>query len=171
MGCPLRARRFHELVASCWGEDGEPDLAGAVVVIETDRGAVGKGAGCGRVPRVRGQSQAGRPAQGDDRGVGEGGRLLRCCRPGGHGPNPPTLILRSSTPPAGGGELAADVLPAPVVPFAQRIRDNLIARISEAEREGWPGEIEELKISLAGAGDKLAQIDRRPAPATRVRPT
>jgi hypothetical protein len=41
------------------------------------------------------------------------------------------------------------------------IRHNLTARISEAEREGWPGEIEGLKISLAGASDKLAQIDRR----------
>jgi hypothetical protein len=41
------------------------------------------------------------------------------------------------------------------------IRDNLTARIAEAEREGWPGEIEGLKISLAGANDKLAQIDRR----------
>ncbi len=41
------------------------------------------------------------------------------------------------------------------------IRDNLAARIAEAEREGWLGEIEGLKISLAGASDKLAQIDRR----------
>jgi integrase len=40
------------------------------------------------------------------------------------------------------------------------IRDNLIARIGEAHREGWLGEIEGLKISLAGATDKLAQIDR-----------
>jgi len=47
------------------------------------------------------------------------------------------------------------------------IRDNLIARIAEAEREGWLGEVEGLKISLAGANDKLAQIDRRSqAPAT-----
>jgi len=30
--------RFHELVASCWGEDGEPDPAQVVVVIETGRG-------------------------------------------------------------------------------------------------------------------------------------
>ena len=30
--------RFHELVASCRGEDGEPDPAQVVVVIETDRG-------------------------------------------------------------------------------------------------------------------------------------
>jgi len=40
------------------------------------------------------------------------------------------------------------------------IRDNLIARIAEAEREGWLGEIEGLKISLAGTDDKLV-IDRR----------
>ena len=45
------------------------------------------------------------------------------------------------------------------------IRDNLTARIAEAEREGWLGEVEGLQISLAGAEDKLAQIDRRP-PAT-----
>jgi hypothetical protein len=43
------------------------------------------------------------------------------------------------------------------------IRDNLTARIAEAEREGWTGEAEGLKISLAGADDKLAQIDRRAA--------
>ncbi len=47
-------------------------------------------------------------------------------------------------------------------------RDNLIARIAEAEREGWLGEIEGLKISLAGAGDKLAQIDRRTRPGRPV---
>lgn len=41
------------------------------------------------------------------------------------------------------------------------IRDNLAARIAEAEREGWLGEMEGLKISLAGADDKLAQINRR----------
>jgi hypothetical protein len=41
------------------------------------------------------------------------------------------------------------------------IRDNLIARIAEAEREGWLGEVEGLQISLTGANDKLAQIDRR----------
>ena len=41
------------------------------------------------------------------------------------------------------------------------IRDNLTARIAEADREGWLGEAEGLKISLAGAQDKLAQIDRR----------
>jgi len=39
------------------------------------------------------------------------------------------------------------------------IRDNLHARIAEAEREGWLGEIEGLKVSLAGTEDKLTQID------------
>ena len=48
------------------------------------------------------------------------------------------------------------------------IRGNLADRIAEAEREGWPGEIEGLKISLAGADDKLAQIDRRSQSAAAV---
>ena len=41
----------------------------------------------------------------------------------------------------------------------EEIRANLHDRIAEAEREGWPGEIEGLKVSLAGTQDKLAQID------------
>jgi hypothetical protein len=48
------------------------------------------------------------------------------------------------------------------------IRDNLTARITEAEREGWLGEIEGLQVSLAGAEDKLAQIDRRARRAITV---
>ena len=52
-------------------------------------------------------------------------------------------------------------------PRIAEIRDNLLARIAEAEREGWPGEIEGLKVSLAGAEDKLAQIDRRTGRAAR----
>lgn len=40
------------------------------------------------------------------------------------------------------------------------IRDNLRARIAEAQREGWLGEVEGLEVSLAGSQDKLAQIDR-----------
>jgi hypothetical protein len=43
----------------------------------------------------------------------------------------------------------------------EEILDNLLARIAEAEREGWLGEIEGLRISLAGAEDKLARIDQR----------
>ena len=48
------------------------------------------------------------------------------------------------------------------------IRDNLNARIAEAEREGWLGETEGLKISLAGAEDKLTQISRRTSRATNL---
>ena len=50
----------------------------------------------------------------------------------------------------------------------QAIRDNLIARIAEAEHKGWLGEVEGLRVSLAGAEDKLAQIDRRTATTTEL---
>jgi hypothetical protein len=39
------------------------------------------------------------------------------------------------------------------------IRDNLAARIAEAQREGWTGEAEGLNVSLAAAGNKLAQME------------
>ena len=41
------------------------------------------------------------------------------------------------------------------------IRDNLHARIAEAEQEGWQGEVAGLKVSLAGANSKLEQLDSR----------
>jgi hypothetical protein len=44
-------------------------------------------------------------------------------------------------------------------PRLTEIRDNLQARMLEAEREGWLGEMEGLEVSLAGAQDKLAQLD------------
>jgi len=61
-------------------------------------------------------------------------------------------------------------------PRLVEIRDNLTARIAEAEREGWLGEVEGLRISLAGAQEKLGQIDGRSRPVTvhlssRQRPT
>jgi len=40
------------------------------------------------------------------------------------------------------------------------IRGNLTARIAEAQREGWLGEAQGLKVSLAAADAKLAQVDR-----------
>ncbi|GAB7101876.1 site-specific integrase [Streptomyces phaeofaciens JCM 4814] len=46
------------------------------------------------------------------------------------------------------------------------IRDNLLARIAEAEREGWLGEVEGLQVSLVGANDKLTQLE---AETQRVR--
>ncbi|GAA0896737.1 tyrosine-type recombinase/integrase [Streptomyces asiaticus] len=50
----------------------------------------------------------------------------------------------------------------------EEIRDNLVARIAEAEREGWLGEVEGLRVSLAGAEDKLAQMDRRTPGGTAI---
>jgi len=44
-------------------------------------------------------------------------------------------------------------------PRLEEIRANLHDRIAEAGREGRLGEIEGLKVSLACAEDKLAQID------------
>jgi hypothetical protein len=40
------------------------------------------------------------------------------------------------------------------------IRDNLHARIAEAQRQGWTGEVEGLQVSLAAAEQKLAQTDQ-----------
>jgi hypothetical protein len=49
----------------------------------------------------------------------------------------------------------------------EEIRANLHDRIAEAEREGWLGEIEGLKVSFAGTEDKLARSARpcEPPPA------
>jgi len=46
-------------------------------------------------------------------------------------------------------------------PRLVEIRANLTARIAEAEREGWFGEIEGLQVSLAGAEEKLGQMEHR----------
>jgi hypothetical protein len=45
-------------------------------------------------------------------------------------------------------------------PRLAQICDNLTARITEAEAARWIGEAEGLKVSLAGARDKLAQMDQ-----------
>jgi hypothetical protein len=41
----------------------------------------------------------------------------------------------------------------------EAIRDNLLTRIAEAEREGWTGEAEGLRVSLSAANNKIAQAD------------
>lgn len=43
-------------------------------------------------------------------------------------------------------------------PRLEEIRENLHARIAEAEREGWLGDVEQLTVSLAATDDKIAQI-------------
>jgi len=70
----------------------------------------------------------------------------------------------------GGDDVGEAVVPGDLVPVRGRpqLVENLTARIAEAEHEGWLGEVEGLKISLAGANDKLAQIDRRSPPAAPV---
>ncbi|MGC5004715.1 hypothetical protein [Streptomyces sp. DT203] len=40
--------------------------------------------------------------------------------------------------------------------------------MAEAEREGWLGEVEGLRVSLAGAEDKLVQMDRRASGGTAI---
>ncbi len=45
-------------------------------------------------------------------------------------------------------------------PRLEQIRDNLIERIAEAESHRWLGEAEGLKVSLAGARAKLAEMDQ-----------
>jgi hypothetical protein len=45
-------------------------------------------------------------------------------------------------------------------PRIAEIRGNLLDRIAEAEREGWHGEVEGLRVSLTGAEAKLAQLDQ-----------
>ncbi|MEU8951733.1 hypothetical protein [Streptomyces sp. NPDC048489] len=44
-------------------------------------------------------------------------------------------------------------------PRLVEIRDNLLSRILEAEREGWLDEIEGLQSSLTHTEEKLAQLD------------
>jgi len=50
------------------------------------------------------------------------------------------------------------------------IRDNLIARIAEAESEGWLGEVEGLETSLAATQEKLAPQQRSRSPVRCDRP-
>jgi len=50
----------------------------------------------------------------------------------------------------------------------EQIRDNLIARIAEAESHRWYGEAEGLKVSLAGANTKLAQMEQISASRTKT---
>jgi hypothetical protein len=48
------------------------------------------------------------------------------------------------------------------------VRENLIARIDEARRNGWLGEVDGLQVSLAGAREKLTQLDQLAARASSV---
>jgi hypothetical protein len=47
------------------------------------------------------------------------------------------------------------------MPRLVEMRDNLAARVDEAEREGWVDEANGLRASLSAAGEKLAQLEAR----------
>jgi hypothetical protein len=49
-------------------------------------------------------------------------------------------------------------------PRLLEIRDNLQARIAEAHREGWPGEIAGLQATLAAADRKLQAMKQIASP-------
>jgi hypothetical protein len=53
-------------------------------------------------------------------------------------------------------------------PRIVEIRDNLLDRVAEAQREGWHGEVEGLRVSLTGAEAKLVQLDQMTRRATTV---
>lgn len=53
-------------------------------------------------------------------------------------------------------------------PRILEIRDNLTARIAEAQHEGWLGEVEGLQVSLVGAEQKLTQLDDRARRSTTI---
>ncbi|MFD6995017.1 tyrosine-type recombinase/integrase [Streptomyces mirabilis] len=49
------------------------------------------------------------------------------------------------------------------MPRMVEVRDNLLDRIAEAEREGWLGEVEGLSVSASAAEEKIARLDARQA--------
>ncbi|POX63157.1 hypothetical protein C3492_13535 [Streptomyces sp. Ru62] len=69
--------------------------------------------------------------------------------------------------------LASTCRPYPAARRSQRSRPHRITgsapaggldRIAEAEREGWLGETEGLRVSLAGAESKISQVDSAASP-------
>ncbi|CAM5259030.1 hypothetical protein SXANM310S_02569 [Streptomyces xanthochromogenes] len=58
--------------------------------------------------------------------------------------------------------------PVLIVDFSEmsrlvEVRDNLTDRITEAEQEGWFGEVEQLSVSRTAAEEKIAQLEARKA--------
>ena len=160
--------RFHELVASCWGEDSEPDPGQVVVVIETDRGAWVKAlAAAGyRVYPVN-PKQAARHKEtiavsGKKDDFFDAGALADMGRTRRH-------QLR---------ELAADGDIAEAVKIAARAHQKLIwertrhlLRMRPALREYFPAALEACAgLSLAGP-DALELLGRTPDPASAAKLT
>ncbi len=90
------------------------------------------------------------PAVGDDAGNRPGPRAVAGPGPvagGAGGPRPG----QGHRGPGRGGRARRHRL--------QDIRDSIAARIAEAEREGWTGEADGLKVSLAATDAKIAEAD------------
>jgi Transposase/Transposase IS116/IS110/IS902 family len=160
--------RFHELVASCWGEDGEPDPARAVLVIETDRGPWVKAlAAAGYRVYPANPKQAARHKEtiavsGKKDDFFDAGALADMGRTRRH-------QMR---------ELAADTDIADAVKIAARAHQKLIwertrhlLRMRSALREYFPAALEAYaSLSLTGP-DALELLGRAPDPALAARLT
>ena len=160
--------RFHELVASCWGEDREPDLARVVIVIETDRGPWVKAlAAAGYRVHAVNPKQAARHKEtiavsGKKDDFFDAGALADMGRTRRH-------QMR---------ELAADSDIAEAVKIAARAHQKLIwertrhlLRMRSALREYFPAALEAYSaLTLAGA-DTLELLGKAPDPASAARLT
>jgi hypothetical protein len=160
--------RFHELVASCWGEDGEPDPARAVIVIETDRGPWVKAlAAAGYRVYPANPEQAARHME----TVASSGRKddffdAACLADMGR-----TRRHRMR-------ELAADSDTAEAVKIAARAHQKLVwertrhlLRMRSALREYFPAALEACaELGLSGP-DALELLGRAPDPASAARLT
>jgi Transposase/Transposase IS116/IS110/IS902 family len=160
--------RFHELVASCWGEDSEPDLARVVIVIETDRGPWVKAlAAAGYGVHAVNPKQAARHKEtiavsGKKDDFFDAGALAGMGRTRRH-------QIR---------ELAADSDIAEAVKIAARAHQKLIwertrhlLRMRSALREYFPAALEAYSaLTLTGA-DTLELLGKAPDPASAARLT
>ena len=160
--------RFHELVASCLGEDAEPDPARVIVVIETDRGPWVKAlAAAGYRVYPANPKQAARHKEtiansGKKDDFFDAGCLADMGRTRRH-------QMR---------ELAADSDIAEAVKIAARAHQKLVwertrqlLRMRSALREYFPAALEAYAaLSLAGP-DALELLSRAPDPASAARLT
>ena len=160
--------RFHELVASCWGEDREPDPARVVIVIESDRGPWVKAlAAAGYRVHAVNPKQAARHKEtiavsGKKDDFFDAGALADMGRTRRH-------QIR---------ELAADSDIAEAVKIGARAHQKLIwertrhlLRMRSALREYFPAALEAYAgLTLAGA-DTLELLGKAPDPASAARLT
>lgn len=160
--------RFHEVVASCWGEDSEPDAARVIVVIESDRGPWVKALAVAgyRVypvnPKQAARHKEAVASSGKKDDFFDAGCLADMGRTRRH-------QIR---------ELAADSDAAEAVKIAARAHQKLVwertrhvLRMRSALREYFPAALEAYAgLTLTGA-DALELLGRAPEPASAARLT